>query len=589
MLNRSPGFITQFALTFLLLVVFTNCNAQAPKQPYIPGLFSAIHKLPADKRVAVARDIAKAKCRQLSEAGAMKSLNDLTSIARSLNDLPLECAVFDMRADYYSVNYKYNKASDKFYDDAIRFAEQNELPLETAIYLHRKGVYYLIYKHNIAACRYFLLAMDKFREIRYDNVPDMDNYFMQVATFYYSIGDFDDARVNLKNALKYQPALSRNRINILNTIGLTYRNSKQYQVSMPYFTNALNMAKAMGDSVWMAITTGNIGSVYFLERRYNKALPLVQADYEESLKYKQTLNAAIALLRLAQISLDTGDLKKAAGQLLVTKELLAKSEANTLKYDADYYNLSAILNDKLGRPAEANNNRKQYGELKDRLDERDNLAEVERVRLHWEIDKNREKFSKLKAYDEVGKLKRNAVIIVLSLLMVIIILIYNRQRLKAKKNAELLASEKRRVDEELKSAAIALNGYTENLMQKNLLIENFKTEVEKLKLQFTNEDGARQLDKMIQAHIMTDENWGDFKALFTRVHPAFFYQLRNKLPNLTGTDIRLLALIKLKLNNREMAGMLGITIDGIKKAKQRLRKKIALQPGVELEDVVDNI
>jgi DNA-binding CsgD family transcriptional regulator len=175
---------------------------------------------------------------------------------------------------------------------------------------------------------------------------------------------------------------------------------------------------------------------------------------------------------------------------------------------------------------------------------------------------------------------------VLLLLMVISILIYNRKRLKDKKDQELLSSEKLRLDEELNNATLALHGYTENLMQKNLLIEEFKTEVEKLQLKFTNEGDARELDNMMKAHIMTDENWGEFKKLFTRVHPAFFYSLRNKYPHLTGTDTRLMALIKLKLNNREMAGMLGITTDGIKKAKQRLRKKIELQAGTEIEDIV---
>jgi DNA-directed RNA polymerase specialized sigma24 family protein len=51
--------------------------------------------------------------------------------------------------------------------------------------------------------------------------------------------------------------------------------------------------------------------------------------------------------------------------------------------------------------------------------------------------------------------------------------------------------------------------------------------------------------------------------------------------------VRLLALIKLKLNNREMSGMLGITVDGVKKAKQRLRKKMLLLESDEIEEIVN--
>ena len=61
--------------------------------------------------------------------------------------------------------------------------------------------------------------------------------------------------------------------------------------------------------------------------------------------------------------------------------------------------------------------------------------------------------------------------------------------------------------------------------------------------------------------------------------PSLYHYVRDKhqlLAEIAETHVtRLLALIRLKLNNREMAGMLGITVEGVKKAKQRLRKKQA--------------
>nr|WP_294940705.1 tetratricopeptide repeat protein [uncultured Mucilaginibacter sp.] len=523
----------------------------------------------------------------MPEPDAMKALDGLDSVAREAADLRLECAVFDMRADYYSVNRGYNNLSSQYYDKAILFAEEHELPLETAVYMHRKAVYYLIYKQNVPACRYFLFSQEKFREIGFDKVPNMGSYFGQVADFYYNIGDYENARENLHQALKYrQQPIPRSRINILNTIGLTYRNSAHFNTAMRYFNEALTMAKNSRDSVWVGIVTGNIGSVYFMQGQYARALPLVEADYAVSLKYRQTLNAAIAMLRLVRISMEANKLEPATRQLNTVDELLLSAKEDVLRYRVDYYELKALLGEKFGRIAEANLYRKKLGQLKDSLASRDNLAAVERIRLQWELDKSKAQLTRLKTNAELGAYKRNAVIIVLTLLMVIIILVYSRQRLKEKKDKDLLALEKRRLDEELKNASLALHGYTENLMQKNLLIEEFKTEVEKLKLKLSNEGDARDLDNMMKAHIMTDENWNEFKKLFTKAHPAFFFHLRNKFSHLTDTDIRLLALIRLKLNNREMAGMLGITTEGVKKAKQRLRKKMAIDAGTEIEDFI---
>lgn len=525
----------------------------------------------------------------MSEPDAMKSLDDLDAIARKINDLALVCAVFDMRSDYYSVNQGFNTTSTRYLQDAINFAFDNKLPAEEANALRRIGVYYDIYNKNALAARYFLFALEKYREVGFEKVPDIGDFFIDVASFYYSIGDYDNSRIYLNLSRKYQRKNTRNYINVLNTLALTYRNTGIYPTALKYFDQAISMARSIGDSAYVGIITGNIGSVYFLQHQYKKALPFIEFDYRESIKYKQRLNAAIAALRLVKMNIETDHLPQAAGQLNAADSLLLRAGNNVLQHRVDFYELKAQLNEKMGNLAEANRYRKRYDEAKDSLAVRNNVAAVERVRLQWEIERGKAQLNKVKQDAEVSNFKRNMVIVVLMLLIVISILIYNRQRLKAKKDQQLLASEKRRLDEELKNAALELNGYTENLSQKNLLIDQFKIELEKLRVQFNDENGAQQLDELMRAHIMTEENWSEFKKLFAKVHPAFFYNLRNAYPQLTNTDVRLMALIKLNLSNREMAGMLGITTDGVKKAKQRLRKKIEIDAVAEIEEITDKL
>jgi DNA-binding CsgD family transcriptional regulator len=77
--------------------------------------------------------------------------------------------------------------------------------------------------------------------------------------------------------------------------------------------------------------------------------------------------------------------------------------------------------------------------------------------------------------------------------------------------------------------------------------------------------------------------------LFDRVHYGFIARLRSKFDVITETDIRLLALIKLGLNNREMSNALGVTQEAIKKSRQRLRKKIELPEEESLERIVAGI
>jgi len=580
--------LSVLTLWLILLIPLLTYGLNKDSKPvYQPGLFTRLKDTIKTNRVEAARAIYRVNCRKMNEADAMKSLDDMKQLALQLNDVKLECAIYDMRADYYSVNQGYNPKSTFYFDTAIAFAQEEQLQLETGIYQHRKANYYFLYKQNSAACRYYLLSEENFREVGFDNVPDMGNIFSETAIFYYALADFDNARGNLRLALKYQPGLTRTRINIMNTIGLTYRNDGQYNTAMGYFNNALKMALATKDSAWVAIANGNIGSVYFLQRQYEKARPLVEADYRQSLKFDQKLNAAIALLRLIRINIDDGKSKLAALQLDTADKILLQYKENVLTQRVQYYELKAEINERLGNVAEAVKYRDISGKLRDSVSKRDNITAIERVRLQWVIEKSHEELNNLKKSAEVDAFKQNTIIIVLLLLIIITALIYNRQRLKAKKDKELFASEKLRVDEELKNATMALRGYTEKLMQKNILIDEIKTELENIQLKYAGAGVAGNLDKMMQAHIMTDENWAEFKKLFSRVYTTFFYNLRNAYHNLSGTDVRLLALIKLKLNNREISGMLGITVDGVKKAKQRLRKKMNLLDGEEIEDVTN--
>jgi Tfp pilus assembly protein PilF/DNA-binding CsgD family transcriptional regulator/preprotein translocase subunit YajC len=577
-------YILPFWLMFLAPLLTYSLDS---KPVYHPNIFTSLKDTTDARRVDAARRIYRINCRKMNEPDAIKSLDDLEQLAINLDDLRLECAIYDMRADYYSVNIGYNPLSNKYFDRAIAFAKEEKLPLETGIYQHRKANYYSLYKQNTAACRYYLLSEATLREVGFDNVPDIGTLFSETANFYYALGDFDNARENLRHALKYQPIVSSVRINIINTIGLTYRNAGQYETAMIYFNNALHLATFVKDAVWVAIATGNIGSIYFLQQQYDKALPLIQADYSQSLKYDQTLNSAIALLRLIRISLDQGKLKRAGMQLDTADKLLLKTSEDVLTQRVQYYELKAILSEHFKNVEKAVVYRNISENLRDSVAKRDNITAIERVRLQWIMEKSHEELNSLKKSAQIEAFKQKTIIVVLLLLIVISVLIYNRQRLKEKKDKELIISEKLRVDEELKNAILALNGYTERLMQKNILIDEIKTELENVQLKFSDADIADSLDKMMEAHIMTDDNWGQFKKLFSRVHATFFYNLRHKYDNLSGTDIRLLALIKLKLNNKEMAGMLGITVDGVKKAKQRLRKKMSLSEDEEIEDTVN--
>ncbi|MCE7996944.1 MAG: sigma-70 family RNA polymerase sigma factor [Roseivirga sp.] len=59
---------------------------------------------------------------------------------------------------------------------------------------------------------------------------------------------------------------------------------------------------------------------------------------------------------------------------------------------------------------------------------------------------------------------------------------------------------------------------------------------------------------------------------------SFQHQLKSQFPRLTSYDIRLCTYLKANLSTKEIALLLNITPDSAKKAKHRLRKKLAIDP-----------
>ena len=568
-------FLTRAGIFVILFSFNTVAFAQsANKIANNKCIFDQLKQVPEKDRLDKAYVLYRLNFRHVKLPVVMANLDSLSVIATDLNDEALQCAVFDMHADYFSVNNGFNQVSTDYYQKAIDYAADNDLPVQKGIAENNKGGYYFIYKHYIEACECFLESQETFRDIGYDKVPKISVYLMHIVDFYYALGDYDNAMINLQDALKYTKDNERNKINIINTIGLVYRNYRQFPQAINYFNQAMQLAASTRDTIWIGITKGNIGSVYFLQGEYEKAVPYINIDYKTSLRYNEPANGALAMLRLAKINIDTKNLKIAGLELDTVKRLLSGSQEDVLNSWADFNNLESQFYEQLNKPAASLNYRKLYEGDKDSLIKRNNIAAVERVKLRYETDKHNAELSKAKEDDKVLSTRIDAVIAVLFLLVVISLLLYNRQRNARKKDKELAAAEKRVTEQQLTSARNALRGFTENLRQKNMLIEKFKTEIDHLNNQSAGKANAGHLEKLLNAHIMTDENWNDFKKLFSQVHPGFFVNLTKNYPQLSATDTRLLALIKLGLNNAEMANMLGITIEGIKKAKQRLRKKI---------------
>ena len=69
-------------------------------------------------------------------------------------------------------------------------------------------------------------------------------------------------------------------------------------------------------------------------------------------------------------------------------------------------------------------------------------------------------------------------------------------------------------------------------------------------------------------------------------HKDFNSTVKQKFPNVTNNELRLMTLLKMNLSSKEIASILNISPDGIKKARYRLRKKLNISSEESLSDLI---
>ncbi len=94
--------------------------------------------------------------------------------------------------------------------------------------------------------------------------------------------------------------------------------------------------------------------------------------------------------------------------------------------------------------------------------------------------------------------------------------------------------------------------------------------------------------KLIRQNIELDDDWGRFQRHFEEVHPDFFERLQQQFPQLTASDIKLCAYLRMRLENKEIAQLLNISPKGIETARYRLRKRLALPKEERLSEFIQH-
>lgn len=133
---------------------------------------------------------------------------------------------------------------------------------------------------------------------------------------------------------------------------------------------------------------------------------------------------------------------------------------------------------------------------------------------------------------------------------------------------------------ELASSTMAIIKKNEFLMEMKEILKNQKEVL-----------GTRYPDKYydtlvrkIDDNMSSVDDWKVFEANFERAHEQFMKTLKDNYPDLTPSDLRLCAFLRMNLSSKEIAPLLGISVRGVENHRYRLRKRLNLDADSNLTE-----
>ena len=378
--------------------------------------------------------------------------------------------------------------------------------------------------------------------------------YNKIGSIYADQGKYDQAKSYLQKGLEIHQKESFNYgiAESYNRLGLVHRDMGKLNRALDYCFKSLELSKAYNDINGSAKTLENLGSIYLLKE-----------DYKNAEKY---------LLEGKELAQSVGS-KEWLKDIYFDLKEVALAQGNYLQA-FEYFDQHILTKDSLFNEEKAI----QMANLQ---------TEHELAQKETDIKLKQQEIVLLQQQAKLDQWFRYGLILGLIALGLLAYLTFKALRVKIR-NAKDQQDE---LKKELNSKSKELTTYTLNFIQKNEMLEELKEKIQEISKQgdHTVSKKLNSLGRMVDHSFNLDKDWDEFRIYFEQVHQEFFVVLKQRYPDISNSEQRLCALIRLNLSMKEAATILGISPDSVKTARYRLRKKLGLSTEDNLVDFIMNL
>lgn len=419
----------------------------------------------------------------------------------------------------------------------------------------------------------------------------------QLATSYQGIGENDQAAallleaadgfLEVEDTMMYASSLVNWSNNLLD--------AKETTAVLDRLPKALAVFKGYANATLYAET--QLGRAYLLAGNFPEALQVLKPN----LKMAENLGNERQFIYIKRLLAETY-LESGQPQQALTFAQSAYEATKEQAFSSTHLNVLQTYAKVLaanGLNEEAVKIFQLYNTTRDTVVNETKIKEIAALQAYYEAEQREaeltmqaQEITNLEQQAQLDRWQRWGLLTIIGLLLLGGWGIWNReQKRKAEAQARHAAElerenlEKELLQEQLAFRTRELQAQALHLSQKNELLREVQEKVTALSRRPEGVD-IRQLNAKLRIEKQMDDNWDQFTKVFIENNPSFFQTLNERAEKLSKTDIRMAALLRMNLSSKEIASMLNISDEGVRKARYRLRKKLQLETAESLEQVI---
>ena len=361
-------------------------------------------------------------------------------------------------------------------------------------------------------------------------------------------------------------------ISSLDQIACMYRVAEKYDSSQAYYNIILPFISTHQLQNEYGYIYGNYANLLVFEKKFKQAeiyLDTAIIIAQNRKEYRREISTKwnkVALYR------HMGQFDKA---IALAKELILINEKNNWidQKIGNLYNISLALKEK-GDFKQAYEANMTFFSLRDSVIGED--VRIQQAELDAKYEKQKNELRIAKSHQVIERYRWFFVVFILLILMSSWIW-YKQMGTKKKEQQDNIEN---------------LNQLTRLLVDKNERIQTLESTINSIEIKKTLAEIPTVTSSVVESHqfinfsILTPQDWLSFKQYFDKAYPNFIFRMRGAYPALTESEERLFMLIKLNIKTKEVASILGISDDSVKKSRSRLRKRLALSEDIDLNTFI---